>query len=88
MTHYLDHNATTRLLPEALEAMTRAATEGWANASSLHEPGRQAKRFIEEAREQVAALIHADPSTLVFTGGGTEACNFGLFAAARIARDK
>ena len=86
--HYLDHNATTRLLPEALDAMTRAAQEAWANASSLHEPGRKAKQVIEDAREQLAALIHADPSTLVFTGGGTEACNFALFGATQALKEK
>jgi cysteine desulfurase len=81
MSHYLDHNATAPLLPEALEAMTLAAKEGWANPSSLHEPGRRSKQFIEDAREKLAALIQVDPSTLVFTGGGTEACNFALFGA-------
>lgn len=83
MPHYLDHNATTPLLPEALDALTRAAREGWGNPSSLHEPGRQAKRFVEDAREQLAALIHAKPQEIVFTGGGTEACNFALLGAAR-----
>ncbi len=86
--HYLDHNATTRLLPEALDAMTRAAWEAWANPSSLHEPGRKAKQVIEDAREKLADLIHAEPSEIVFTGGGTEACNFALFGAAQSMKDK
>jgi cysteine desulfurase len=86
--HYLDHNATTHLLPEALDALTRAAKEAWANPSSLHEPGRKAKQVIEDAREQLAALIHANPSEIVFTGGGTEACNFALFGAAKAVAGK
>ncbi len=81
--HYLDHNATTPLLPEALDALTRAAAEAWGNASSLHEPGRKAKVEIESARESLAALLHANPQAITFTGGGTEACNFGLLGAAR-----
>ncbi len=88
MNHYLDHNATTRLLPEAYDAMTLAAKEAWANPSSLHEPGRKAKQFIETAREDLAALIHAEPSEIVFTGGGTESCNFALFGAVNAMKDK
>jgi len=88
MPHYLDHNATTRLLPEAYDAMMNAAKEAWANPSSLHEPGRKAKQFIETAREQVALLIHAEPSEIVFTGGGTESCNFALFGAVNALKEK
>ncbi len=80
---YLDHNATTRLLPDALEAMTRAAGEAWANPSSLHAPGRAARAVVETAREEVAALAGAAPHEIVFTGGGTEACAFGILGVAR-----
>lgn len=83
MPHYLDHNATTRLLPEALSAMTRAAETAWANPSSLHAPGRAARAVVETAREQVADLVGAAPHEIVFTGGGTEACAFGILGAAR-----
>jgi cysteine desulfurase len=71
------------LLPGALEAMTRAAREAWANPSSLHGPGRAARKIVEEARERVAALAGCHPEEIVFTGGGTEACNAALrgFAA-------
>lgn len=81
---YLDHNATTPPLPEVLDAMTRVAREAWGNPSSLHGPGRAAKVEIENAREELAALIGAQPSELVFTGGGTEACNAALYTAARL----
>jgi cysteine desulfurase len=80
---YLDHNATTPMLPEALEAMTRAAREAWGNPSSLHEVGRKAKQIVEDARESLATLIHANPQEIIFTGGGTEACNFGLLGVVR-----
>jgi cysteine desulfurase len=83
---YLDHNATTPLLPEAAEALTRAMREAWANPSSLHAPGRQAKQAVEVAREQVAALLQASPPEILFTSGGTEACNFGILGAARSLR--
>ncbi len=78
---YLDHNATTPMLLEAVEAMNRAAHEAWGNPSSLHEAGRKAKQTIEDARESLATLIHATPAEIIFTSGGTEACNFGLRGA-------
>jgi cysteine desulfurase len=85
---YLDHNATTPLLPEALDALTRVAREAWGNPSSLHGPGRAAKLEIENARESLAAQIHAQPQEIVFTGGGTEACNFALYGAAKTLKNK
>jgi cysteine desulfurase len=88
MPHYLDHNATTPMLPDALDALTRVARDAWANASSLHTPGRAAKVEIEKAREELAALIHAASPEIIFTGGGTEACNFALYGSARVLKDK
>ena len=85
MTAYLDHAATTPMLPEAIAAMTEElALAG--NASSLHTSGRRARRVVEESREQLAAAIGAGPSEIVFTAGGTEADNLavkGLFWARR-----
>ena len=85
MTAYLDHAATTPMLPEAVAAMTEElALAG--NASSLHTAGRRARRIVEEARERVAAALGAGPSEVVFTAGGTEADNLavkGLFWARR-----
>ncbi|MEM9727210.1 MAG: cysteine desulfurase family protein [Myxococcota bacterium] len=75
---YLDHHAATPLMPEVREAMDRAATKGWANPSSTHAAGRAAKRYLEHARDQVAAAVASSPSDVVLTGGGTEACNLGV----------
>jgi len=69
---YLDHNATTPVRPEVVEAMARAlAMPG--NPSSVHAEGRAARAMLERAREQVAALVGAKASNVVFTSGGTEA---------------
>ncbi len=75
---YLDYNATTPLHPEVLSAMLPYLQESYGNASSIHHHGQTAKRAIEEAREQVAHLIHASPGEVVFTGGGTEADNLAI----------
>jgi cysteine desulfurase len=84
---YLDHAATTPMLPEALEAMTaQLALTG--NASSLHAAGRRARRIVEESRESLAAALGARPSEIVFTGGGTESDNLavkGLYWSRRAA---
>jgi cysteine desulfurase len=79
---YLDHNATTPLAPEVAERLDRASREMWGNASSVHHFGQQAKAALDEARNDVAALIGGDASEVVFTGGGTEADNFALRGAA------
>ncbi|WP_055697819.1 cysteine desulfurase family protein [Streptomyces silaceus] len=82
---YLDHAATTPMLPEAIAAMTaQIAVTG--NASSLHAAGRRARRTVEEARENLAESLGARPSETVFTSGGTEADNLavkGLYWARR-----
>lgn len=70
---YLDHNATSHLRPEALEAMQRAMGQGQANPSSMHAEGRQAQAVLEHAREAVAELAGAKPPEVVFTSGGSEA---------------
>ncbi|GAB4393454.1 MAG: cysteine desulfurase family protein [Kiloniellaceae bacterium] len=77
MTAYLDYNATAPIRPEALDAMTAALAEP-GNASSVHGPGRRARRLIEEARARVAALAGVDPAWVIFTSGGTEANNLAL----------
>jgi len=74
---YLDHAATTPMRPEAVEAyVTVAAATG--NASSLHGPGRQARRVVEESRECIAAALGARPSEVIFTSGGTESDNLAV----------
>ncbi|MGW3091480.1 cysteine desulfurase family protein [Streptomyces sp. NPDC001108] len=84
---YLDHAATTPMLPEAIEAMTaQLALTG--NASSLHAAGRRARRTVEESRETLAEALGARPSEVVFTSGGTEADNLavkGLYWSRRAA---
>ncbi|MCW2508234.1 MAG: Cysteine desulfurase [Modestobacter sp.] len=84
---YLDHAATTPLLPAALAAMTeQLARVG--NASSLHASGRQARRVAEQSRERLAEALGARPSEVLFTGGGTEGDNLavkGMFWARRAA---
>ncbi|MFE2373484.1 cysteine desulfurase family protein [Streptomyces sp. NPDC059398] len=87
---YLDHAATTPMLPEAVEAMTAQLTVV-GNASSLHAAGRRARRTVEEAREALAESLGARPSEVVFTAGGTEADNLavkGLFWARRDAEPR
>ncbi|MEV4415291.1 cysteine desulfurase family protein [Catellatospora sp. NPDC049609] len=74
---YLDHAATTPMLPEALDAYVATAREV-GNASSLHGPGRGARRRVEESRERIAAVLGARPSEVVFTSGGTESDNLAL----------
>ena len=87
MSVYLDHAATTPLLPEAAAALVDALARV-GNPSSLHSSGRRARRAIEEAREQVAASLGSGPSEVLFTAGGTEADNLavkGLYWARRSA---
>lgn len=84
---YLDHAATTPMLPEAAAAMT-AALGVTGNASSLHASGRRARRTVEESRETLAEALGARPSEVVLTAGGTEADNLavkGLFWSRRAA---
>jgi cysteine desulfurase len=87
---YLDHAATTPMLPEAVAAYVAAAGLV-GNASSLHAAGRRARRSVEEARERVAASLGARPSEVIFTGGGTESDNLavkGIFWSRRAADPK
>ena len=84
---YLDHAATTPMLPAALAAMTEELAQ-IGNPSSLHNSGRRARRVVEESREQIAEAYGARPSEVVFTSGGTEADNLavkGLYWASRAA---
>jgi len=75
---YLDYAATTPLLEEVLEAMMPFQTKHFGNPSSVYAAGRDAKKGLEESRELMAEAIGAQPSEIVFTGGGTEADNLAL----------
>ncbi len=78
----LDHNATTPILPAALEAARRVEIEAPGNPASSHARGRAARRHLEDARERVAALVGAKPEEVIFTSGATEANNLALFGLA------
>lgn len=75
---YLDHNATTPISPEVVEAMLPFLTTHFGNPSSAHALGRRAKDAVEQARSEVAALLDASPREIVFTSGGTEANNLAI----------
>jgi cysteine desulfurase len=79
---FLDHNSTTQPLPEVVEAVARHARESYANPGSRHAEGRIARRALEDAREKVAAILHARPSEVIFTSGGTEAINLAILGLA------
>lgn len=78
----LDHNATTRVRDEVLVAMDRAWRTAYGNPGSRHLLGRRARQVLEDAREQMAAILNAAPTEVVFTSGGTEASNLALFGLA------
>ena len=75
---YLDWNATTPPLPEAIEAMRETAQRTWANPASIHADGRAARAIVESAREAVAELTGADARDVTFTANATEANNLAL----------
>ena len=80
---YLDHNATTPVEPDVLQAMLPYLSGEFGNAASIHTFGQRARAAVETAREQVAALIGARPQEIVFTSGGTEADNHAIFGVAQ-----
>jgi cysteine desulfurase len=78
---YLDHAATTPVRPEVVEAMAPFAAERFGNPSGSHALARDARRALEEARDEVASLLGARPSEIVFTSGGTEAANLAVLGS-------
>jgi len=79
----MDHNATTPVAPEVVDAMLPYLRGDHGNPSSVHAAGRSARDAVERARRQVAMLVGASPDEIVFCGSGTEACNLALRGAAR-----
>jgi cysteine desulfurase len=86
MRIYLDHNATTPVDREVLEAMLPYFSDAYGNASSIHSDGQRARTAVERARESVAALLGAKQAEIVFTSGGTEADNLAILGAVVAAR--
>lgn len=80
---YLDNSATTRPCPEAVDAVTRALTDNWANPSALYGFGFDAARHLRQARRDTAAAMGAEPERVFFTSGGTEADNWAVLGTAK-----
>ncbi|HTD25022.1 MAG TPA: cysteine desulfurase family protein [Terriglobales bacterium] len=80
---YMDNNATSPPLPEVLEAMRPYLGERFGNASSVHHHGQQTRAAVEHARESIARLVNCRAAEIVFTSGGTEADNLGIFGMVR-----
>ena len=85
---YLDYNATTPLCDAAREAMLPYLNRLFGNPSSVHAAGREARAAIDDARDNIAALLHAKPGEIIFTGGATESCNLGVLGLARSASSR
>ena len=85
---YLDHNATTPVHPEALEAMLLYYREHYGNASSIHAFGRDARAAVDESREAIAKAINANFGEIYFTSGGTESDNLAIKGTALYNRDR
>jgi len=80
---YLDYNATTPMCDQARAAMLPYLDRYFGNPSSVHAAGREARAAIDDARDQLASLLHAKPHELIFTSGGTESCNLAVLGLAR-----
>lgn len=85
---YLDYNSTTPVDKAVIEEMQRIMAETYGNPSSVHRMGQKARVVLEESRERIAAVIHAEPSCIYFTSGGTEADNLAVKGAAYARRRK
>ena len=88
MSIYADHAATTAMSEAAIEAMTRCMREEYGNPSSLYRIGQRAKETLEQARAEIASVIHAEPREIVFTSGGSEADNQAIRSAALAGKKK
>ncbi|WP_425411138.1 cysteine desulfurase family protein [Hyphococcus sp.] len=82
MRHYLDHNATAPLRPEVIDIIAETMRHD-GNSLSVHEEGRHAHKIVEDAREQVRALVNAPVNSVIFTSGGTESIHYALHGCLR-----
>lgn len=80
--YYFDHNATTPVSPEVLEAMLPVMTEVFGNPSSIHHYGQAARAKLDDARRQIAAMLHCSDNEIIFTSGGTESDNLAILGVA------
>jgi cysteine desulfurase len=80
---YLDYNATTPLCDAAREAMMPYLNGHFGNPSSVHAAGRETRAAVDNARDKIAALLHARPGEIIFNSGATESCNLGVLGLAR-----
>lgn len=87
-TIYLDHAATTPMAKEVIARMTGAMERYYGNASSIHAAGREARKYLDEARSILAQSIHAQTSEIIVTSGGTEADNMAIFGTAYARRQE
>jgi len=85
---YLDHAATTPVHSQVFSEMRVVLEECFGNPSSLHSFGREAKKYLERARERVASLINASPEEIIFTSGGTESDNLAILGTVYANRRK
>ena len=88
MECYLDNAATTQVLPEVCEIVTKVMREEYGNPSSLHMKGVEGERFVRKAAEQVAKTLKCKPQNIIFTSGGTESNNMALFGVSEAAKRK
>src|SRR5215468_10954180 len=85
---YLDYNATTPLCDAACEAMLPYLNRFFGNPSSVHAAGRETRAAVDDARDKIAALLHAKPGEIIFNSGATESCNLGVLGLARSASSR
>lgn len=85
---YFDYNATTPLDPAVRDAMLPFLGEIWGNPSSVHHVGRRARALLDDARDRVARFLHARPSEIIFTSGGTESNNLAILGTARLLKSR
>ncbi len=85
---YLDNSATTRIAPEAIDAMCECMKNGWGNPSSTHSAGRDAAKAVKAARKTIADYLSCSEGEVYFTSGGTESDNIAILGAANIKKGK